>query len=90
MAAVLDTPVDAAMESAGTKTGGAVEGPARMDRFAGAMHASPHGYILLYRGPPPPSGAVQRMLSNGHLRWQVLQCRQFEGLAGLGWSWISS
>jgi len=39
-------------------------------------------HIRLYRGPPVPSGQVQRILSKGHFRWQVLQCRQFEGLAG--------
>ena len=27
------------------------------------------------------------MLSKGHLRWQVLQCRQLEGFAGLTSSW---
>jgi hypothetical protein len=42
-------------------------------------------YIVLYRGPPVGSGTVQRILSNGHFRWQVLQCRQFDGLAGFGW-----
>ena len=38
-------------------------------------------YIRLYRGPPPPSGTVQRILSKGHLRWHVLQCRQLDGFA---------
>ena len=30
-------------------------------------------YICLYLGPPPPSGAVHLILSNGHFLWQVLQ-----------------
>lgn len=30
-------------------------------------------YICLYLGPPPPSGTVHLILSNGHFLWQVLQ-----------------
>jgi len=47
-------------------------------------------YMVLYFGPPEGSGQVQRMLLKGHLRWQVLQCRQLEGLAGLTMFWINS
>ena len=47
-------------------------------------------YIRLYRGPPPPSGTVHLILSNGHFLWQLLQWRQLDGLAGFTSSCIVS
>jgi len=56
-----------------------VEGLARGFLISQAREARVlHSFVS---GSAAAFGAVQRMLSNGHLRWQVLQCRQFEGLA---------
>ena len=62
----------------------------RVLSFYKPFHDLIRRYIRLYRGPPVPSGQVHLILSNGHFRWQVLQCRQFDGFAGLTWPLIFS
>ena len=37
----------------------------------------PQHYIMVYAGPPPPSGTVHWMFWVGSLMSQALQCRQF-------------
>jgi hypothetical protein len=42
-----------------------------------SIHLLASSYIMVYPGPPPPSGTVQRMYSCGILIEQHLQCTQF-------------
>ena len=46
-----------------------------------ALRHSKLGYMLLKRGPSPPSGGTHQMLTYGHFTVQVMQCRQLEGLS---------